>query len=216
MLYFAIRSIGLYKIFSIFVQKTALNYLAHIFLSGNDSRLQVGNFIGDFVKGSNGKYYPKTIRKGIALHRKIDHYTDHHKVVRETLDMMRPEFGRYSGIILDMYFDYFLATNFATYSNKSLNVFATRFYIAVVVNYRHLPLRVKRFIFHLVFSNRLKKYASLKGLQQSLEIMGTYKSKAIKPEKSIAYLIENHMELERRFHQFFPDLIKFVEIEIHL
>lgn len=193
-----------------------MNYLAHIFLSGNDSRLQVGNFIGDFVKGSNGKLYPKTIRKGIALHRKIDHYTDHHQVVRETIDMMRPEFGRYSGIILDMYFDYFLATNFKTYSPKSLNVFATRFYIAIIVNYRHLPQRVKNFIFHLVFSNRLKKYASLKGLKQSLEIMATYKSKAIKPEKTITYLVDNHMELEKRFHEFFPDLIEFVKEEMQL
>lgn len=28
-----------------------MNYLAHIFLSGNDRCIQIGNFIGDGVKG---------------------------------------------------------------------------------------------------------------------------------------------------------------------
>ena len=190
-----------------------MNYLAHIFLSGNDSQLQVGNFIGDFVKGSNGKHYPKDIRKGIDLHRKIDYFTDNHELVRETIVMMRPEFGRYSGIILDMYFDYFLASNFTVYSRKSLNLFAFRFYFSALINYRHLPPRVKNFVFYFIFSNRLNKYAFINGLQQSLEIMATYKSKAIKPQKTIAYLIENKLELERRFHLFFPDLITYVEME---
>lgn len=190
-----------------------MNYLAHIFLSGNDSRLQVGNFIGDFVKGSNGKFYPMGIRKGIALHRKIDHYTDTHPIVLGTLALLRPTFGRYSGVILDMYFDYFLATNFSTYSSKSLNWFVIKFYFSVILNYRNLPPKVKTFIFHLTFSNRLKKYATIEGLKQSLELMSVYKSTAINPDKSIAFLLENKSELELRFHLFFPDLIEYIRFE---
>ena len=190
-----------------------LNYLAHILLSGNDPQVKIGNFIGDFVKGSRLNEYPPKIRQGIVLHRKIDEFTDSHPVVRETVNFIRPSFGRYSGVIADMYFDYFLAINFCSYSSESLNVFAFRFYFLVIVNYKHLPVRVQGFIFHFISANRLKKYASIDGLKDSLQIMANYKSSAIEPDKTIQFLLENSDEIEKRFHSFFPDLIEFARRE---
>ena len=202
--------------FLLLLQKTyRLNYLAHILLSGTDSRVQIGNFIGDFVKGNQLEIYPSHIRSGIVLHRKIDSYTDSHPVVRETIAILRPAFGRYSGIIADMYFDYFLANSFSDYSTqKSLNKFAYRFYLSTLIYYRHLPDRVKRFIFHFIFTNRLSKYSKLDGLKDSLEIMSNYKVPAIQPEKTITFLVQNHDELEKLFHLFFPDLIEYVKKEV--
>jgi acyl carrier protein phosphodiesterase len=148
-----------------------LNYLSHIFLSKNDFQIQIGNFIGDFVKGSQLNDFPPAIKIGIILHRKIDHFTDNHTIVKETKMFLRPTFGRYSGIILDMYFDYFLAKNFKEYSSgKSLKFFAFKFYISAIANYKYLPIRVKGFIFHFIFTNRLYKYSSIDGLEQSLEM----------------------------------------------
>lgn len=192
-----------------------MNYLSHIFLSKNDSRIAVGNFIGDFVKGSHFNDFPERIRKGIILHRKIDHFTDNHPVVIDTKAFIRPVFGRYSGIILDMYFDYFLAKNFKEYSSgKSLKFFAFEFYIVAVLNYKFLPVRVKGFIFHFIFTNRLYKYSSLEGLKYSLQIMAYHKVSAIKPIETIEFLIQNNDELEHRFRQFFPDLVKFVDKQL--
>jgi acyl carrier protein phosphodiesterase len=192
-----------------------LNYLAHIFLSGNDHKLQIGNFIGDFVKGSQFDAYPAKIREGIILHRKIDSFTDSHHIVKETIAILRPTFGRYSGIIADMYFDYFLANNFLTYSpQKSLNQFAHKFYFFIILNYTQLPDRVKKFIFHFISTNRLYQYSSLEGLHRSLEIMSDYKISAINPDATIAFLIENNDELEDKFHHFFPELIEFSKHEI--
>jgi len=188
-----------------------LNYLAHIFLSGNNAELQIGNFIGDFVKGSRMNNFPENIRKGIILHRKIDEFTDAHPVVRDTVALMKPDFGRYSAIIIDMYFDYFLAINFKMYANHSLHLFSFRFYFSVLINYRHLPVRVKSFIFHFIGTHRLYKYASIAGLKNSLQIMKYHKSSAIQPEETIRFLIENTDMLEKQFHLFFPDLIDFVK-----
>ena len=191
-----------------------LNYLAHIFLSGKDSQLQIGNFIGDFVKGNHYDKYPTGIRKGILLHRNIDTFTDTHPVVRETVALLRPSFGRYSAIIVDMYFDYFLALDFHIYSpNKSLKRFSVFFYFAVLMRYRHLPKRVKGFIFHFVLTNRLFNYSSPKGLNESLEIMARHKITALEPEKIMFFLNENHDELQTKFHLFFPDVIEYVRIE---
>lgn len=188
-----------------------MNYLAHIFLSGNNAELQIGNFIGDFVKGSRMNNYPQNIRKGIILHRKIDEFTDAHPVVRDTVELIKPEFGRYSAIVADMYFDYFLATNFKMYAYHSIHFFSLRFYFSVLKNYRYLPVRVKRFIFHFIGTHRLYKYSSISGLKNSLQIMKNHKTNAIQPEKAIEFLIENTDILEKKFHLFFPDLIGFVK-----
>lgn len=189
-----------------------MNYLAHIFLSGDDVQVQIGNFIGDFVKGSQPDNYPKRIRKGILMHRRIDHFTDHHVVVKETKVLLRPVFGRYSGIITDMYFDYLLAVSFSKYSpNRSLSKLARRFNLHVLLNYRKLPQRVQGFIFHFTSTNRLVRYASIEGLHESLSIMSRHKTAAINPDLSIQFLMENREMLEQKFHQFFPELMSYVE-----
>lgn len=191
-----------------------MNYLAHIFLSNNNSQIQVGNFIGDFVKGKKLNHFPKQIAYGISIHRKIDEFTDSHPVVRETVAFLRPAFGRYSAIILDMYFDFMLANNFKLYSsNKSLIIFSYQFYFYTLLNYRHLPQKVKNFIFHFIFTNRLQKYKTYKGLKQSLAIMEKYKSSAIKPDLSIEFLENNLNLIETNFNLFMPDLIEFVNNE---
>ena len=190
-----------------------MNYLAHIFLSGTDSQVKIGNFIGDFVKGNQLNSQPSCIRSGIVLHRKIDSFTDSHPVVIEIIGMLRPVFGRYSGIIVDMYFDYFLAVSFFDYAGVRLSTFAFRFYVDLLFYYKYLPVRVKRFVFHFIATNRLKRYSTLEGLKSSLQIMSNHKIPAIEPDKTIDFLIQNHDELEDKFHQFFPDLIQFVKSE---
>lgn len=185
-----------------------MNYLAHIFLSGNNRQLQVGNFIGDFVKGKSHENFPPRIQEGILLHREIDNFTDSHPAFLETVKILRPTFNRYSGIIADMYFDYFLASDFKRYSPKrNLNCFAANFYLSAILNYRFLPQQVKGFIFHFISTNRLKKYASYKGLHRALQIMAHFKTSAIDPDLSIAFLKENEETLRIYFQAFMPEII---------
>lgn len=89
-----------------------MNYLAHIFLSGNDRCIQIGNFIGDGVKGDGYKQYPRKFQQGILLHREIDAFSDRHPLVREAVGIGRETFGRYSAVVNDILFDYFLASRF--------------------------------------------------------------------------------------------------------
>lgn len=189
-----------------------MNYLAHIFLSGENSSLRLGNFIGDFVKGRKYEDYPEQMKAGIIMHRQIDSFTDSHPICCDTVALLRPTFGRYSGIMADMYFDYCLASDFKRYSpNKSLDRLAREFYLASVINYRVLPERVKGFIFHFICTNRLKKYSSLEGLEDSLRIMSEKKSSAINPELSIEFLKDNERVIRSYFNDFMPEAISFAE-----
>lgn len=149
---------------------------------------------------------------GVVFHRAIDSFTDSHPVFLQTKALLYPSFGRYSGILVDMYFDHFLARNFELYSpNKSLGRFSRNFYLSVLLNYPHLPSKVRNFIFHFIFTNRLKKYATLDGLKSSLDIMSRYKVKAINPDLTIDFLKDNYEEIEANFKLIMPDLIVFAK-----
>jgi acyl carrier protein phosphodiesterase len=191
-----------------------MNYLAHIFLSGNQQSVQIGSFIADFVKGKQLYTYPTEIQQGIILHRKIDTFTDEHPLVCELNSLLKPSFGRYSPIILDMYFDYLLAKSFHHYSpNKSLLLFSWQFYGYLIRHYSLLPIRVKRFVFHFMITNRLYQYKSIQGLYNSLHIMSVYKTDAINPSHSIEFLQEHEELLEKQFQQFFTDILQFTAAE---
>lgn len=191
-----------------------MNYLAHIYLSGSDKQLQIGGFIADFVKGSKGGKHPVGIWNGIVLHRKIDSFTDSHPIVRELVELLRPEFGRYSAIVLDMYFDHLLAADFKRITSKNLWWFSVFFSINALWSYSYLPKRVQGFIFHFTATNRLYKYSKISGLQESLEIMSIYKIKSLKPDACIHFLNENRLLIESRFRLFFAELQQYVIIEL--
>lgn len=189
-----------------------MNYLAHIYLSGNNQKLQLGNFMGDFVKGRSYEDYPEPFKTGILMHREIDNFTDNHPVFCETVSVLRPTFKRYSGIMADMYYDYCLASNFDKYSpDTSLDSIARGFYTASILNYNHLPENIKSFIFHFISTNRLKKYSTLDGLEDSLRIMSEKKSSAINPTLSIEFLKDNETVIRNQFDEFMPDVINFAK-----
>ena len=39
-----------------------MNFLAHLYLSGTNEKILVGNFIGDYVKGRKYEIYEKAIQ----------------------------------------------------------------------------------------------------------------------------------------------------------
>lgn len=183
-----------------------MNYLAHIFLSGPDRQIRLGNFIGDAVKGNSYNDYPSAIRKGILLHRAIDDYTDHHPAFIECVRRLKPCFGRYSSILADIYFDYLLASRFQEFSEVPLKRFTRNFYWTMIL-YRHrLPARIKRFMWHFIGTGRLDKYASVVGIRNSLEIMVRVGRIELPVERAVDYLATHEEELWVDFKPFFGSL----------
>lgn len=190
-----------------------MNFLAHLYLSGNNEKLMVGNFIGDFVKGKKYENYPEPIKQGIVLHRQIDSFTDNHSRFREAKKLLVDDFGLYSGIIMDLYYDYLLAKNWNQYSNKSLREFAKWSHAVLLSNFFHLPKRVQTFLPFLIQNKRLESYARKDGIKKTLETMSKYTSLPDKAETAINILILNQNYFDDNFNSFMVEMIDFVESE---
>ncbi|MFW6371725.1 MAG: ACP phosphodiesterase [Bacteroidota bacterium] len=190
-----------------------MNFLAHLYLSGDDEKLLTGNFIGDYVKGKNFLKYPGKIREGILLHRRIDSFTDAHPHFREVKVLFRGEFGLYSGVVTDLIFDHLLASQWENYSYMPLSKFAQRVHAILLKNFIYLPPRVKGFLPVLIKNRRLESYAHVHGIHQSLEIMSRYTSLPEKAEKAIEAMQGNYVFINRLFSEFMLELIAYSEQE---
>jgi len=193
-----------------------MNYLAHIYLSGREEKLIVGNFIGDYVKGKKYLDYPEEISKGILIHRQIDSFTDNHAYTKMAKVLFRKEFGLYSGIVVDFFYDHFLAKNWAEYSSVSLSTFAKHVHAILLSNYGVLPMRVQGFLPFLIQNKRLESYATIDGIVQSLKIMGNYTSLPSKSENARIILQNNYQLLDEYFELFMKDMIQFVVREFKI
>ena len=92
-----------------------MNFLAHVFLSGDDFPLAVGNLIADQIKGNEVQNYPLQVQNGIKLHHAIDHFTDTHQIFKECVTELFPIYRHFSRVIIDMDFDHFLAVHWNKY-----------------------------------------------------------------------------------------------------
>ncbi len=190
-----------------------MNYLAHLYLSGESEKMLVGNFIGDYVKGRQYKSYPDEIAAGILLHRRIDHFTDIHPLHKEAKVLFREDFGHYAGIVVDFIYDHFLAVNWTSYSDTSLRWFAKRSHSVLLSNFKHLPLRVQGFLPFLIQNRRLESYATIEGIIQSMHIMGKYSSLPSKAPVAESILRANYETLGLNFKTFMQELMHYVTTE---
>lgn len=186
-----------------------MNFLAHIYLSNNNTNIIIGNYIADHIKGNKLQEYPEEIQKGIQLHRAIDTYTDTHKTVRKSKRRLHERYGHYDGVIIDIFYDHFLAKNWDNYSAIPLEVYSKSIYNLLNENENILPERSIQFLRYMIEYDILYNYQSLEGIQKVLNGMN-YRTKG-KSQMNLA--IEDlqllNKELEEDFTTFFEDLRNF-------
>lgn len=184
-----------------------MNYLAHIYLSGDNDLVTVGNFIADGIKGKQYKKYPKDIQIGILLHRHIDTYTDAHKTVRLSTKRLHEKYSHYSGVIVDILYDHFLAKNWKTYSDVPLDAYIENFYDSLATNYDVLPARIQKMMPYMLADNWLLSYASIDGISRVLDGMNRRTKNRSSMNEAVHELEEFYTEFETEFSTFFDELI---------
>lgn len=188
-----------------------MNFLAHIYLSGVSEEIRIGNFIGDYVKGKGYENYPDEIRKGILLHREIDHFTDHHPVVYQSKMHLNEKYRKYSGIIVDIFYDHFLAKEWSRFHALPLQEFVSDFYQNAVAYFAVLPPRVRQFLPFVIINNWFESYRSIEGIESVLYRMSRRTSLPKETQFAIEELTAEYDTFNEEFLNYFPDIIQHVK-----
>ena len=183
-----------------------MNFLAHIYLAdqGNE-KLLIGNLLGDFVRKVDEPRYEESIRKGIHMHRKLDSFTDSHPVFLKSRQRVSGLNRRYAGVLIDIFYDHFLARNWKQYSDQSLEKYAQHFYDILNKHKKILPDNLKRIMPYLMEENWLVNYREIWGIEQAVNNIARRFASSRRPMKDpIKELINNYENLEQDFLLFFP------------
>ena len=186
-----------------------MNFLAHIYLSFGDDEITIGNFIADSIRANKYKHLPDRIQKGILLHREIDTYTDAHPIPRVSSKRLHQNYSHYSRVIVDIFYDHFLAKNWKQYSDTPLEIYVDKFYDLLEDNFTILPDGTKRMIPYMISDNWLLNYAQMDGISRVLSGMNRRTNNKSKMNFAILDLEKNYEAFEVEFTDFFNELVVF-------
>jgi acyl carrier protein phosphodiesterase len=184
-----------------------MNFLAHLYLSKNDTSIMIGNFIADHIQGNRYEGFSTEIQQGIFLHREIDTFTDAHEVVRKSKRRLHTRYRHYDGVIIDIFYDYFLAKNWAAYSEIPLELFTKSVYNLLDKVKLDLPIKSQQFINYMIEYNILFNYQYKDGIEKVLNGMNKRTKGKSQMNLAIEDLHSLEAEFEADFTVFFKELI---------
>jgi len=190
-----------------------MNFLAHIYLSGDSKEILIGNFIGDYVKGKKITGYPKEVVRGIMLHRKIDSFTDTHAITRASKKVIAEKYGLYAGIVIDIFYDHFLSANWDKYSETPLKEYIHDRYSMLDSGFSIFPAGVKSWFPYFIKSNWLETYTNFNGLNMVFKRMSYRTTLPDHGEYAVNQLKENYDFLGEKFIIFFTEISEMVKQE---
>jgi acyl carrier protein phosphodiesterase len=185
-----------------------MNYLAHLHLGGSQPAQLLGSLYGDFVKGPLAGRWPAEIEAGIRLHRRIDVFTDSHPLIAQARLRFPAERRRFSGILLDVFFDHCLARDWALYSAEPLDAFTLHVY-QVLDAEAELPGRLALIAPRMAAQDWLGSYRDFEVLDQVINGMARRISRPEALAGAMAELESLYQPLSEDFRQFYPQLQQF-------
>jgi acyl carrier protein phosphodiesterase len=188
-----------------------MNYLAHLYLAdGNDDSL-VGNILGDFVSGEYWRSYGEEVSRGIWTHREVDKFTDSHPIFLRSRNRIDAEFGLLRGVMIDVFYDHFLARNWSDYSTEPLEDFCDNAYRALSSHGKTLPPRLQKILPYMIENNWLVSYREKETMARVLAGLGRRLSIENRLAEGYSELERHYNSLNFDFREFFPEVIRYVE-----
>jgi acyl carrier protein phosphodiesterase len=192
-----------------------MNFLAHIYLSGNNDLIKIGNFMADGIRGNDYLKFPLEVIKGVLLHRQIDTFTDSHPIYRKSKHRLHSKYGHYSGVIMDILYDHFLAKNWDNYSDQKLEDYVADFYASLVIHHAILSEKTIAMMPYMIDQNWLKSYETIAGIEKILFQMDYRTKHRANMQEAIVELQEFYTEFEEEFTAFFEELLTFSKDKIN-
>jgi acyl carrier protein phosphodiesterase len=191
-----------------------MNYLAHSLLSFDQEHLLIGNFIADHIKLNKTAGLPESIKQGVLLHRKIDHFTDTHPLFIKSKRFFYEGYERYSGVLLDIYYDHILAANFEKFSDVPLKDYVAKVYDVLKNNTTHLPDSSQRFLEYAIQNNTFFEYSKKDGIKRVLSHLSYRINHGIDLSGSFPLFEKNYEQIEADFFPFMQEITAHLKKEV--
>lgn len=185
-----------------------MNYLFHLYLSGDDPEILTGNFMGDFVKGRLEGRYSERVRLGLMLHRGIDSFSHHDETFRRSRQRLSAEYGLYRGVLIDLFYDHFLVKEWDHWSGEPFSEYLGRVRRLVELHNLTLPVRLQQLV-PIIFSELLPSYGEVEGIASALERMSSRIRRPNPLTGGAAELRRNYERLREDFREFMPKIRSF-------
>ncbi|QLG87156.1 DUF479 domain-containing protein [Chitinibacter bivalviorum] len=193
-----------------------MNYLAHLHLAPDNEQARIGNLLGDFLKPALAGHLPMPMQTGMALHRFIDHFTDHHQIVIRAKRRIASERQRYAGILIDIFFDHYLARHWRQFHHQTLSDFSQQCYAELQKYDAILPKRLQEIAPSMIKYDWLGGYQDMERIEM---VLAGFARHRIRRASAFAAGIDDlrlhYAQLESDFLTFYPDLIAAVRLQIH-
>lgn len=189
-----------------------MNFLFHMLLSGADDQLLVGNFMGDFVKGPLLERFEPGIRRGVALHRRIDSFAERHPLFRQSRYRLPEQYGLYRGVMVDLFYDYFLVNGWEYWSEEPFAAYLHRTR-QVIEQYRQALPTAMQSLVPVIFEELLPSYGTIEGIGRACSRLSR---RIVRPNPLAGCEVElscQHAELQQDFDGFMPEIRRFVATE---
>ena len=187
-----------------------MNYLIHFLLAGDDDELRLGGVLGDYVKGRVERFeHPGStnrLRTGIQMHRTIDAFSDRHPAVHRSKRILSAEYGRLSGVIVDVFYDHVLARRWNEHHPRRLQDYTQEVYRTLRSNLHRLPAPVHPLIRSMSRGDWLQGYASQRGIERALQGMAQRRPVAAAIGTAGRVLAEHFDRFSADFDEFLPEL----------
>lgn len=187
-----------------------MNWLAHVFLSEPDVEFRLGNLLADIVRGEELRRMSASFQRGASKHRQIDAYTDSHPIVKRSRGRVSREFRRFSGVLVDVFYDHLLATRWNAYSPIVLDAFTAKFYADIESSSIELPSSARVTLDRIIRHDLLGAYRRIEGVERSLRRVSAYLSsrwrREFELERGVADLLAQRAGFDEDFAEFFPQL----------
>ncbi|MGQ7843918.1 acyl carrier protein phosphodiesterase [Granulosicoccus sp. 3-233] len=184
-----------------------MNFLAHSLMGFDEAELIAGQICGDFVRGNELSRFPGRVETGIRLHRYLDRFTDTHPALQQARAGIDSVSYRFSGIVIDVMFDHFLACQWSRYSAHTLAAHADIVHAALADNHAHLPERLQRFTQVLLSERILESNVELASIELTLARLSQRSPRFASLAMAEAELEPLRDQLQKPFESFYPDLL---------
>ena len=193
-----------------------MNYLVHLYLAGADPELQLGGLMGDFIKGPIPASYPEKITLGLRLHRRIDNLSQNSRHARQSRQRLDSKFGHGRGIIIDIFYDHFLASNWSAYVEESLESYSESIYQLLRKSHHQLPQGLQLVAPRMIEHNWLVSYQHRWVVGRALERIAQRLSRPLPLAEGVDDLVRHEISLRQDFSDFMNEARDFVKEEFDI